>query len=62
MAAERAEKELILRTLAEVHWNRKLAARRLNVSYKTILNKLRQWQLEGRSEPGDTDGSGDDAF
>jgi two-component system response regulator AtoC len=62
MAAERAEKELILRTLAEVNWNRKLAARRLNVCYKSLLNKLHQWRLDGRSEPGGADGSGDDAF
>ena len=50
MAAERAEKELILRTLDEVNWNRKLAARRLNICYKSLLNKLRRWQLRGRSE------------
>jgi two-component system response regulator AtoC len=62
MAAERAEKELVLRTLDEVNWNRKLAARRLNVCYKSLLNKLRRWQLDGRSNHAGAAVSGDDAF
>ena len=33
-----------------MNWNRKLAARRLNICYKSLLNKLRRWQLRGRSE------------
>ena len=49
-AAERAEKEVILRTLDEVNWNRKQAARQLNICYKSLLNKLRRWQLGGRFE------------
>ena len=44
-AAEKAEKEMILRTLAEVNWNRKQAAQRLNICYKSLLIKLRRWQL-----------------
>jgi len=43
-AAEKAEKELILRTLDEVNWNRKQAAKRLNICYKSLLNKLHRWQ------------------
>ena len=45
-AAERAEKELIFRTLNEVNWNRKQAAQRLNICYKSLLNKLHRWRLQ----------------
>jgi two-component system, NtrC family, response regulator AtoC len=51
VAAERAEKEVILRTLEEVNWNRKQAARQLNICYKSLLNKLRRWQLGSRPDP-----------
>ncbi|PYT12109.1 MAG: hypothetical protein DMG59_24495 [Acidobacteria bacterium] len=44
MAAEQVEKEVILRTLEEVHWNRQQAARRLNICYRSFLNRLRKWQ------------------
>jgi two-component system response regulator AtoC len=47
-AAEQAERELVLRTLDEVNWNRKEAAKRLNVCYKSLLNKLHRWQIPGR--------------
>jgi DNA-binding NtrC family response regulator len=47
-AAESTEKELILRTLNEVNWNRKLAARRLDICYKSLLNKLHRWELRGQ--------------
>ena len=50
-AAEQAEKELILRTLNEVNWNRKEAARRLNTCYKSLRNKVRRWQLLNQTEP-----------
>jgi len=46
-AAEKAEKELIFRTLNEVNWNRKEAAKRLDICYKSLLNKLRRWQIGG---------------
>src|SRR5262245_1801072 len=42
-AAENAEKELVLRVLEETSWNRKQAARRLNICYKALLNKLKRW-------------------
>lgn len=45
-AAEEAEKNLVRRVLEETRWNRKLAARRLNISYKALLNKLKRWQFE----------------
>ena len=49
-AAEQAEKELVLRTLNEVNWNRKRAAKRLNICYKSLLNKLHRWQLRSQEE------------
>jgi two-component system response regulator AtoC len=42
-AAERAEQELVRRVLEETGGNRKLAARRLNICYKALLNKLKRW-------------------
>src|SRR5438477_958440 len=47
-AAEHAEKELVLRVLEETSWNRKQAARRLNICYKAMLNKLKRWQIDNR--------------
>jgi two-component system response regulator AtoC len=46
-AAEAAEKKVILRILHETRWNRRRAAARLDICYKTLLNKLHHWQLEG---------------
>jgi two-component system response regulator AtoC len=57
-AAEKAEKEIVLRTLEEVNWNRKQAARRLNICYKSLLNKLRRWQLGSRVEADESDDGG----
>jgi two-component system response regulator AtoC len=50
MAAERAEKEIVLRTLEEVNWNRKQAARLLSISYKALLNKLKRWKVGSQSK------------
>ena len=50
-AAEQAEKELIFRTLTEVNWNRKKAAQRLNICYKSLLNKLHRWLAEAERPP-----------
>jgi two-component system, NtrC family, response regulator AtoC len=44
-AAERAEKEMVLRLLDETNWNRKQAAQRLGICYKALLNKLKKWQV-----------------
>lgn len=41
-AALRAEREAIDRALARFHWNRRKAAEFLNVSYKTLLNKMKE--------------------
>src|SRR5438876_3574950 len=47
-AAETAEKALVLRVLEATSWNRKQAARRLNICYKALLNKLKRWQIDNR--------------
>jgi two-component system response regulator AtoC len=44
IAAERAEQELVRRVLEETHGNRKEASRRMNISYKALLNKLKRWR------------------
>jgi DNA-binding NtrC family response regulator len=33
--------------LADVRWNRREAARRLKVNYKTILSKIDEYQIKG---------------
>ena len=44
-AAERAERELVLSTLEQTNWNRRQAARHLNVCYRALLNKIKKWQI-----------------
>ncbi len=44
-AAREAERELIRRTLEETRWNRAEAARRLRISYKALLYKIRDCGL-----------------
>jgi two-component system, NtrC family, response regulator AtoC len=41
-AAMKAERTAIERTLRQVHWNRRKAAQLLGVSYKTLLNKIKE--------------------
>jgi len=41
-----AEKEVILKALQQTQWNRKQAATMLNVSYKTLLNKIRKLDIK----------------
>ena len=41
-AALKAERAIIEDTLRQVHWNRRRAAERLGVSYKTLLNKIKE--------------------
>lgn len=45
LAADRAEREVVLWMLEQTNWNRKLAARRLNICYKALLNKIKRWQI-----------------
>jgi two-component system response regulator AtoC len=44
-AAETVEREAVLRALESNGWNRKQAARELNICYKALLNKLKRWQI-----------------
>jgi DNA-binding NtrC family response regulator len=41
-AAMKAERVAIEQTLRQVHWNRRKAAQHLGVSYKTLLNKIKE--------------------
>jgi DNA-binding NtrC family response regulator len=41
-AAMKAERVAIEQTLRQVHWNRRKAAQNLGVSYKTLLNKIKE--------------------
>ena len=45
-ASRNAERELILKVLTRTHWNRKRAARELQISYKALLYKLKQIRLD----------------
>jgi DNA-binding NtrC family response regulator len=49
-AAELAERELVERVLEETHWNRREASRRLKISYKGLLNKLKKWRVAQAGE------------
>lgn len=48
-ASRKAERELILQALDRTHWNRKRTARELQISYKALLYKLKQLNLDGTS-------------
>lgn len=41
-----AERLMILKTLRETDWNRKKASLKLKVSYKTLLNRIEEFQLK----------------
>jgi two-component system response regulator AtoC len=45
-AALNAERTIISETLRQVHWNRRKAAIILGVSYKTLLNKIKETGIE----------------
>jgi two-component system response regulator AtoC len=46
-ASRVAERELILKALERTHWNRKQAAKELQVSYKALLYKIKQMDVDG---------------
>jgi two-component system response regulator AtoC len=46
VASRRAERELILKALEQTRWNRKQAARELQISYKSLLYKIKQIGVE----------------
>jgi two-component system response regulator AtoC len=41
----RAEKRFIKKALEKANWNRKKAARMLDISYKSLLNKMKEFDL-----------------
>jgi two-component system response regulator AtoC len=45
-ASRRAERDLILKALEQTHWNRKRAARELQISYKSLLYKIKQIDVQ----------------
>jgi len=49
-ASHQAERELILKALQRTHWNRKRAARELQISYKALLYKVKQIGMEDMAE------------
>ncbi|HSC29578.1 MAG TPA: sigma-54 dependent transcriptional regulator [Vicinamibacterales bacterium] len=50
-AAELAERRALKRTLERVRWRRTEAAQRLQVSYKTLLEKIKQYELDRPGSP-----------
>jgi two-component system response regulator AtoC len=46
LAAREAERALIVRTLEQTHWNRKEAAALLGISYKALLKKIKECDLQ----------------
>jgi len=46
-ASRRTERELILKALERTHWNRKRAAQELQISYKSLLYKIKQIDVSG---------------
>ena len=49
-ASRRAERDLIAKALERTHWNRKRAARELQISYKSLLCKIKQTGLEEKGQ------------
>lgn len=50
-ASRLAERAMILNQLERTRWNRKRAARELQISYKALLYKLKQLGLDGSDRP-----------
>jgi two-component system, NtrC family, response regulator AtoC len=50
-ASRVAERAMILNQLERTHWNRKRAARELQISYKALLYKLKQLGLDSSDRP-----------
>jgi two-component system response regulator AtoC len=47
-ASRRTERELILQALERTHWNRKRAAQELQISYKSLLYKIKEIGVQSR--------------
>jgi two-component system response regulator AtoC len=46
-ASRMAERDLIMKALERTHWNRKQAAKQLQISYKALLYKIKQMEVPG---------------
>jgi len=44
------ERGAIAQALGETHWNRKAAARLLNISYRALLYKIQEYQMAPPAE------------
>lgn len=51
-ASRRTERELILQALERTHWNRKRAAQELQISYKSLLYKIKEIGVKNRDPEG----------
>lgn len=49
-ASRKAERDLIAKALDQTHWNRKRAAHQLQISYKSLLYKIKQTGLEEKQK------------
>src|SRR5262249_22613012 len=49
-ASMRAERSLILEALERTHWNRKRAAHELQISYKSLLYKIKQIKISNEKQ------------
>ena len=45
-AARRAETDVILDALSHTRWNRRKTAALLKISYKALLNKIKEYEIE----------------
>ena len=50
-ASRMAERDLIMKALEKTHWNRKQAAKQLQISYKALLYKIKQMDVPGAELP-----------
>ena len=49
--SQRLETEIILRTLERHHWNRRRAAESLQISYRSLLYKMKSCNLRIQPQP-----------
>src|SRR5258705_8731868 len=52
-AARAAERDMILKALEETHWHRLRAAKLLNISYRSILYKIKEAGFDGKRRAPD---------
>jgi DNA-binding NtrC family response regulator len=55
-AVQELERKIILQVLQANHWNRKSSARKLKISYRALLYKIRQAGLPSRNSRGLAEG------